>query len=123
MIIRLLCLCFFICLSISVFSQELVSGIVFLDTNSNRIFDAGEKGINGICVSNGAEVYQTNTDGKWTLPVGNETNLFVVKPANYAVPLNSNKIPQHFFLYKKKFFSPNSFLKLLFLYLIQKPCF
>ncbi|MBV5313116.1 MAG: calcineurin-like phosphoesterase family protein [Prolixibacteraceae bacterium] len=99
--LRLICLYFFICLSSSVFSQDFVSGIVFLDGNSNGTFDAAEKGIKGICVSNGAEVIQTNSDGKWTLPVGNETNLFVVKPANYAVPLNSDKIPQHFFLYKK----------------------
>lgn len=98
---RLFCLCVFFCLSNAVFSQDLLFGTVFLDKNSNGVFDRFEKGIKGISVSNGREVVQTDSDGKWTLPVGYETALFVIKPANYAVPVNSDQIPQHFYLYKK----------------------
>lgn len=101
MVCRLICLCVFFCLSNAVFCQDSLSGTVFLDGNANGDFDQTEKGIKGVCVSNGREVVQTGSDGKWTLPVGNETALFVIKPANYAVPVNSDQIPQHFFLYQK----------------------
>jgi len=104
MLPRLICICFLIFLPFLVkntFGQETFSGTVFLDSNSNGLCDQNEKGIRGICVSNGSNVVQTDADGQWTLPVGEETSIFVIKPANYAVPLNSEKIPQHFFLYKK----------------------
>ncbi len=58
--------------------------------------------LNSIAQTNGSEVVKTDSEGKWTLPISNETGLFVIKPANYTVPLNSDKIPQHFFIYKKR---------------------
>lgn len=102
MIFRLIATCFFFSLINIVNGQDYASGTVFLDSNSNGVFDASEKGIKNICVSNGSEVVKTDSEGKWMLPVSNETGLFVIKPANYTVPLNSDKIPQHFFIYKKR---------------------
>lgn len=84
------------------YGQNQVSGKVFLDSNSNGILDANEKGIQGVCVSNGREVVQTDADGKWVLPSGNRTGIFVIKPANYSVPVNRDQIPQHYFLFQKK---------------------
>jgi len=101
MIVRSLCIFFFCLLSVVALSQDSVSGTVFLDSNSNEIFDQTEKGIKGVCVSNGREVVQTDSEGKWSLPAGSETGLFVIKPANYKVRLSSDQIPQHFYLYKK----------------------
>jgi len=43
-------------------------------------------------------VVQTNASGLWTLPLSEA--IFVIKPANYSVPLNNSKIPQHFRLFK-----------------------
>jgi hypothetical protein len=82
-------------------AQNSVSGTVFLDQNSNGFPDKTEKGIRGVYVSNGKEVVETDADGKWTLPVCNGTGIFVIKPADYAVPLSRDQIPQHFFLYRK----------------------
>ncbi|MBL7972848.1 MAG: calcineurin-like phosphoesterase family protein [Prolixibacteraceae bacterium] len=96
MIVRLIYICFFLCFSGMASGQNPVSGIVFLDSNSNGIPDETEKGIKGVCVSNGSEVVQTNPEGKWTLPVRSKNGFFVVKPAGYAVPLNADRIPQHF---------------------------
>jgi hypothetical protein len=75
-----------------------VKGTVFLDENKNGLFDAGEPGIENVCVSNGKEVVQTDASGKWELPATEAQSVFVVKPANYAVSLNPDNIPQHFHL-------------------------
>jgi hypothetical protein len=72
-----------------------IKGTVFLDTNNNGIFDNNEKGVAGIGVSNGREVVQTDIHGGWELPVKDESGLFVIKPANYSVPVNPEMIPQH----------------------------
>lgn len=83
------------------FSQT-AKGYVFDDINGNSIMDTGEKGLSGICVSNGTDVVQTDADGKWELPVTDDTGLFVIKPADYSVPLNKNMIPQYYYLHKPK---------------------
>ncbi len=81
---------------------NLVKGTVFLDKNENGFLDAGEPGIENICVSNGKEVVQTNAHGKWGLPVRKNEAFFIIKPSNFTVPLNSHSIPQHFFLPENK---------------------
>jgi hypothetical protein len=78
--------------------NNVVKGTVFLDENKNGLFDAGEPGIENVCVSNGKEVVQTDASGKWELPATEAQSVFVVKPANYAVSLNPDNIPQHFHL-------------------------
>ncbi len=80
-------------------SQNLAKGLVFNDLNRDQIPDSNEPGIEGVLVSNGREVVRTDKNGAWTLPVDEEVEeLFLIKPAVYEVPVNENKIPQHFFL-------------------------
>jgi hypothetical protein len=74
-----------------------VSGTVFLDENRNGVFDSSESGISGVCVSNGKEVVQTDSFGRWELTGKNISDVFVIKPTNFSVPLNPQNIPQHFF--------------------------
>jgi hypothetical protein len=71
-------------------------GTVFLDENANGIFDKIEKGVNGICISNGKEVVQTNEKGEWQIESTLKKSVFVIKPAGFAVPVNQNQIPLHF---------------------------
>ncbi len=82
----------------SVTAQETTAfrGKVFLDENKNLVFENNEKGIAGICVSNGKEVVQTNQNGEWTLKTESRETIFVIKPSGYSVPLNPYQIPQHF---------------------------
>lgn len=81
-------------------AQETFQGVVFEDGNGNGTFDAGEKGIPGVCVSNGIEVVQTDATGRYTLPVRNEMVVFVIKPAEYALPVNEKNIPQFFYVHR-----------------------
>ncbi len=75
-----------------------VQGIVFSDTNKNGKLDPGEPGIAGVCVSNGREVVATDAQGRWSLPGEGAQAVFVIKPANFATPVNENHIPQHYVL-------------------------
>ncbi|MCF6223468.1 MAG: calcineurin-like phosphoesterase C-terminal domain-containing protein [Flavobacteriaceae bacterium] len=84
----------------SVVYSQTATGIVFNDSNVNGKMDSNEKGVEKVSVSNGVEVVQTDSEGKWTLPITEDTGLFVIKPSNYAVPVNANMIPQHYYLHK-----------------------
>lgn len=80
---------------------ENISGIVYDDANGNNIYDAGEAGVASVAVSNGADVALTGADGRYTLPVEGDANLFVVKPRDWAVPARpGDNIPQYYYLHR-----------------------
>ena len=81
------------------FSQS-ASGYVFNDVNKNGVRDTGEDGLSGISVSNGIDVVQTDAEGKWNLSITDDTGIFVIKPANYSVPVDKNSLPKYFYLHK-----------------------
>ncbi len=81
-------------------AQETFQGVVFEDRNGNGVLDAGEKGIPGVCVSNGIDVVQTDGEGRYTLPTREEMVVFVVKPAGYNLPVNEHNIPQFFYVHR-----------------------
>ncbi len=89
----------FLLLHQAVFAQT-ATGTVYHDLNKNGRKDAGEPGIANVCVSNGKEVVKTDKNGKWTLPVGDDTGFFVIKPAEYAVPLTGDNLPKNYYLHK-----------------------
>lgn len=78
----------------------LVRGIVFEDANRNGVFDPGEKGIPGVCVSNGREVVQTNSEGKYELPAYENMIVFVIKPSGYAFPMSKYNTPLFYYIHR-----------------------
>ncbi len=81
------------------FSQETyVKGIVFEDTNKNKIFEAGEPLLEDIPVSSMSEIVFTNKDGLFELPVEERDVIFIIKPSNYHFHLRSNYVPDFFHL-------------------------
>ncbi|MDX1638651.1 MAG: calcineurin-like phosphoesterase family protein [Balneolaceae bacterium] len=82
------------------FAQQAVSGVVFEDTNANNIRDEGEAGIPSVEVSNGRTVVQTNSTGRYTLSVDDDDIIFVIKPSDYQLPVNSNYLPQFYYIHK-----------------------
>ncbi|MCX7765541.1 MAG: calcineurin-like phosphoesterase family protein [Candidatus Sumerlaeia bacterium] len=77
-----------------------ISGIVFEDTNKNLKLDPNEKGIANVLVSNQREVVKTDANGHYSLPIDDDTIIFVTKPAGYAVPLNQYNLPQFYYIHK-----------------------
>ncbi len=60
-------------------------------TASGQVYEAvgaARTGIAGVMVSNGRDVALTDADGRYTLPVTDETVLFVIKPSGYMTPVD-----------------------------------
>ena len=67
----------------------MASGTVFNDANGNGQRDPDEKGLAGVGVSNGEAIVETDADGRWQLPVTDDTILFVLKPSGWMTPVNT----------------------------------
>lgn len=79
-----------------------VKGRVFEDANHNLKFDAGERGVPGVLVSNQVEVVQTDENGNYTLPISDEAIIFITKPVGYMTPLNEHQLPQFYYVHQPK---------------------
>ena len=76
---------------------QMATGVVYADTDGDGARGEGEPGVADVSVSNGLEVVRTNTEGRYELPVDDETIIFVTKPAGYAVPTDEHQLPQFFY--------------------------
>ncbi|MCS6829254.1 MAG: calcineurin-like phosphoesterase family protein [bacterium] len=83
-------------------AQRTATGVVFHDINRNGVRDSQEPGIANVLVSNQREVVRTDKQGRYRLPVEDDTILFVIKPRGWQVPLNENRLPQHYYIHKPK---------------------
>lgn len=81
-------------------AQNLAKGIVYEDLNNNRVKERNEPGISDVCISNGIEVTKTDKFGNYTLPVGNDNIIFVIKPSEYSFPLDSFNQPGFYYIHK-----------------------
>lgn len=84
---------------VPVCAQETAQGVVFRDEDRDRTRDEDEPGIEGVSVSNGRTVVQTDADGRYTLPVHEGDVLFVTKPAGYMVPVDTHNRPKFYYLH------------------------
>lgn len=80
--------------------EKVASGTVYHDTNGNRRLDPGDSGIPGVRVSNGQEIVTTDKNGRYHLPVGDDTTVFVLKPAGWRTPVNDLQLPQFYYTHK-----------------------
>lgn len=81
-------------------AQQMATGVVFEDRNGNGVRDAGEPGLAGIAVSNGADVVLTDAEGRYEIPVGDDTIVWVRKPSTHDAPVDSNNLPQFYTIHK-----------------------
>ena len=81
-------------------AKQLAKGVVFDDTNGNGLRDAGENGLAGMKVSNGREIVRTDATGKYSIPVTDDTIIFVIKPRGWMTPLNEDNLPQFYYIHK-----------------------
>ena len=78
------------------------TGVVFEDKNKNEKYDEGEELLAGIRVSNGREITKTDDQGHYTLPVDDDTILFVVKPRGWISPVSEHQLPNFYYIHKPK---------------------
>ncbi|MFM7741534.1 MAG: metallophosphoesterase N-terminal domain-containing protein, partial [Planctomycetota bacterium] len=62
---------------------QVARGVVFHDTNGDGKRDAGDRPISDVKVSNGLDIVRTDAEGRYELPLGDEGQVFVIKPAGY----------------------------------------
>ena len=84
----------------SIAANSIATGVVFLDTNKNQVKDENEKGVPGVRVSNGQDIVQTDANGQYSLTVGEDTVLFVIKPRGFMTPVDENRLPQFYYIHK-----------------------
>jgi len=75
-------------------------GTVFHDQNRNGIQDPGEPGLAGVRVSNQVEIVVTDEEGRWELPATDDMTFFVIKPRDWATPVNAHQLPQFHYTHK-----------------------
>jgi hypothetical protein len=77
--------------------QTTVKGVVFHDKNENAVYDLDtDELLEGVAVSNGREVVVTNQEGEYELPLRNDAATFVIKPRNWAVPVDEENVPRFY---------------------------
>lgn len=79
---------------------ETARGVVFEDKNGNGKLDEGESGLSDIKVSNGEDIVKTDAQGRYELPVTDDTIIFVIKPRGYMTPVNQDQLPQFYYIHK-----------------------
>jgi hypothetical protein len=81
-------------------AQDVARGVVYHDQNGNEAQDAGEPGVPGVAVSNGLEVVLTDAQGRYELPVGDDTILFIIKPSGWMTPVSADQLPRFYYIHK-----------------------
>lgn len=80
---------------------ETVKGIVFESRSGARERRPGDPGIPGVLVSNGRDVVRTDADGRYSLPIEDGMAVFVIKPTDYAVPLDEEtRLPRFYYIHQ-----------------------
>ena len=79
---------------------QLARGVVFDDGNANQSRDEGESGIPNVRVSNGVDIVTTDEDGRYEIEVDDDDIVFVIKPRDWATPVNDDQLPQFFYIHK-----------------------
>ena len=76
------------------------TGRVFIDSNKNGVLDTAEQGIEGVRVSNGINVVATDEEGRYILPVDEQSIIFITKPRDHAIPVNAHMLPQFYYIHQ-----------------------
>src|SRR5262249_49837758 len=81
-------------------ASNTVSGCVYDNRSGGARRAAGDPGVAGVLVSNGRDVVKTDADGRYTLPIDEESIIFVIKPTGYAVPVNEQMLPRFYYIHQ-----------------------
>ena len=82
--------------ALSAASAATVHGVVFDDRNGNGVRDAGEPGLAGVAVSDGAAVVLSDADGRYELAAAEGAVIFVIKPRGWRPPVDGQNLPQFY---------------------------
>jgi hypothetical protein len=75
-------------------------GVVFLDTDGDGVRDAGERGLEGVRVSNGRDVVLTDERGRYEVEVDDDDIVFVIKPRGYMTRIDDLNLPRFYYIHR-----------------------
>ena len=75
-------------------------GVVFSDLDNDGEFGENDAPFRNVKVSNGKDIVLTDENGKYEIPVEEDSAVFVIKPSGYRTAMNENNLPQFFYLHK-----------------------
>jgi hypothetical protein len=81
-------------------SAGTVSGVVYENRSGGMRRTADDPGIAGVLVSNGRDVAKTDASGRYTLPIDDESIIFVIKPTGYALPVDEQMLPRFYYIHQ-----------------------
>jgi len=81
-------------------SSGTVSGTVYEDRSGGVRRQPSDPGIAGVLVSNGRDVVKTDAAGRYSLPVDDESIIFVIKPTGYALPVDDEMLPRFYYIHQ-----------------------
>ncbi|SMO43923.1 Calcineurin-like phosphoesterase [Gracilimonas mengyeensis] len=81
-------------------AQKTATGILYHDENHNGRLDSSEEPLPKVAVSNGEDVVLTDHQGRYELPVNDDTIIFVIKPDGYKTPVDKLNRPQFYYIHK-----------------------
>lgn len=76
---------------------DTIRGRVFEDLNANARWDAGEPGLPGIQVSDGAQLVATDAEGRYALEVDDDCTVFAIKPSGFRPPFDEHQLPRFYY--------------------------
>lgn len=80
-------------------AADVARGVVFDDTNRDGVRQAGERGLEGVRVSNGRDVVLTDEAGRYEVELDEGQSVFVIKPSGYAFPLDAQNKPEFYYVH------------------------
>ena len=80
--------------------KRVAKGRVFLDLDRDGKFGVGDQPFVNVKVSNGKEIVATDRNGKWKLPLEDESIFFLIKPSGYQSKLSRNNLPRFYYIHK-----------------------
>ncbi len=75
-------------------------GRVFVDADGDGRFSDRDQPFAGIKVSNGKEIVKTGSGGKYEIPIGQNSIVFLLKPTGFRSPLDEHNLPQFYYIHK-----------------------
>jgi len=81
-------------------TTQTAKGIIFEDVDNDGKFGQADRPQANVKVSNGKEIVLTDENGRYELPVENDSAIFVIKPKGFRTPLDKNKLPKFYYLHK-----------------------
>lgn len=79
---------------------ETARGVVFEDLDGDGVRGPAEPPLSGVRVSDGRTVTASDTQGRWSLEIGDEAVVFVTKPSGYATPADARMLPRFYYVHQ-----------------------